>query len=70
VTITAESPRHHIDVVVFASPLMQIGRWRCPADHPHFLDSGPASDALFVFPRKSVWIQHDGGRPFVPIPIR
>jgi AraC family transcriptional regulator len=67
-TITAESPRHHIDVVVFDSPLMQIGRWRCPADHPHFADSGPASDALFVFPRKSVWIQHEGGRPFVADP--
>ena len=68
VTITAESPREHIDVVVFASPLMQIGRWRCPADHPQFLDSGPTPDALFVFPRQGVWIQHDGGRPFVADP--
>lgn len=67
-TITPESPRHHIDVVVFASPLLRVGRWRCPADHPHFLDSGPASDALFVFPRQSVWIQHAGGRPFVADP--
>lgn len=67
-TITAESPRHHIDVVVFESPLLRVGRWRCPADHPHFLDSGPASDALFVFPRQSVWIQHAGGRPFVADP--
>lgn len=67
-TITAQSPRHHIDVVVFASPLLRVGRWRCPADHPHFLDSGPSSDALFVFPRQSVWIQHDGGRPFVADP--
>jgi hypothetical protein len=56
------------DVVVFASPLLRVGRWRCPADHPHFLDSGPSSDALFVFPRQSVWIQHDGGRPFVADP--
>lgn len=47
---------------------MRVGRWRCPADHPHFLDSGPASDTLFVFPRKSVWIQHAGGRPFVADP--
>ena len=67
-TITADSPRHHIDVVMFASPLVKVGRWRCPTDHPHFLDSGPASDALFVFPRQSVWIQHDGGRPFVADP--
>lgn len=66
--ITADSPRHHLDVVVFASPLLQIGRWRCPADHPQFLDSGPTPDALFVFPRQSVWIQHDGGRPFVADP--
>lgn len=64
-TVTAESPRHHIDVVVFASPLVRVGRWRCPADHPDFADSGPSSDALFVFPRESVWITHDGGDPFV-----
>lgn len=63
--IHAGSPRHHIDRVVFASPLVQIGRWRCPADHPHFLDSGPSSDALFVFPRQSVWIEHEGRDPFV-----
>lgn len=64
-TVNAESPRHHIDVVVFASPLVRVGRWRCPADHPHFADSGPSSDALFVFPREGVWIQHAGGDPFV-----
>jgi AraC-like DNA-binding protein len=64
-TVTADSPRHHIDVAVFASPLMRVGRWRCPADHPHFVDSGPASDALFVFPRESVWIRHAGREPFV-----
>lgn len=64
-TVTAQSPRHHIDVVVFASPLVRVGRWRCPADHPHFADSGPSSDALFVFPREGVWIRHDGRDPFV-----
>lgn len=63
--VSATSPRDHIDVVVFASPLVRVGRWRCPADHPDFLDSGPASDALFVFPREGVWIQHEGGKPFV-----
>ncbi len=63
--VTAGSPRHHIDVVVFATPLVRVGRWRCPADHPDFVDSGPSSDALFVFPRDSVWIEHDGRPPFV-----
>jgi len=45
-----------------------VGRWRCPPDHPHCLDSGPSSDALFVFPRQGVWIQHGGNRPFVADP--
>jgi len=64
-TITAESPRHHIDVTVFASPLVRVGRWRCPAENPIFADSGPISEALFAFPREGVWIQHEGGEPFV-----
>ena len=63
--VNAGSPRHHIDVVVFASPLVRVGRWRCPADHPQFLDSGPSSDALFAFPREGVWIEHEGRDPFV-----
>ena len=63
--VTADSPRHHISVEVFGSPLVRVGRWRCPAENPIFFDSGPTPDALFVFPRESVWIQHAGGDPFV-----
>lgn len=63
--VTADSPRHHVDVVVFASPLVTVGRWRCPVENPIFFDSGPASHALFAFPREGVWIQHEGGAPFV-----
>jgi len=65
VIVHAGSPRHHLDVEVFQSPLVRIGRWRCPADHPQFVDSGPATDALFVFPRQSVWIEHEGRDPFI-----
>jgi AraC-like DNA-binding protein len=65
VNVHAGSPRHHIDVVVFESPLVRVGRWRCPADNPVFFDSGPTSDALFAFPRESVWIEHEGRDPFV-----
>ncbi len=43
-----------IDVVLYQSPLLRIGRWRCPATHPCFHDSGPVSETLFVFPRESV----------------
>lgn len=63
--VNADSPREHLDVVVFASPLVRVGRWRCPADHPQFFDSGPSSDALFVFPREGVWIEHEGEDAFV-----
>ena len=63
--VHAGSPRHHLDVVVFESPLVRIGRWRCPADHPQFVDSGPTTEAFFVFPREGVWIAHDGRDPFV-----
>jgi len=63
--MSVDAPRHHIDVVVFESPLVRVGRWRCPAAHPIFQDSGPSSDSLFVFPRDSVWIQHEGGTAFV-----
>ena len=64
-SVTADSPRHDVDVTVFTSPLVSIGRWRCPADNPVFVDSGPTSDALFVFPREGVWIEHEGHPPFV-----
>lgn len=63
--VHAGSPRRDLDVVVFESPLVRIGRWRCPADHPEFADSGPITEALFVFPRESVWIAHEGQAPFV-----
>lgn len=62
---TRDAPREEIDVVVFESPLVRVGRWRCPAEHPIFTDSGPSSESLFVFPRDSVWIQHEGGTAFV-----
>jgi AraC family transcriptional regulator len=68
VKVHADSPRHHVDVEVFHSPLVQIGRWRCPAENPIFFDSGPTSHTLFAFPREGVWIEHEGGEPFVADP--
>jgi AraC-like DNA-binding protein len=65
VTPTADSPRHHISVEVYRSPLVRVGRWRCPANNPIFTDSGPTRDTFFVFPREAVWIQHAGSAPFV-----
>jgi AraC-like DNA-binding protein len=57
-----------VRAILFESEIATVGRWRCPVDHPLFRDSGPARRYLFCFPRTSVWIQHDGGRPFVADP--
>jgi AraC family transcriptional regulator len=57
--------REHVNEIVFAGDVVKIGRWRLPASHPHFVDSGPTRHYLFVFPRTSTWIQHAGGRAFV-----
>ncbi|HET9369384.1 MAG TPA: AraC family transcriptional regulator [Vicinamibacterales bacterium] len=51
--------------ILFESPLVQVGAFRCPTDHPRFNDSGPTKRYCFVFPRTSVWIAHEGRRPFV-----
>jgi AraC-like DNA-binding protein len=51
--------------LLFESPLVTVGDFRCPIGHPRFADSGPTRRYCFVFPRRAVWIQHDGSRPFV-----
>ena len=56
------------DRAIFASPLLKVGIFRCTPDDERFPDTGPAQHHLVVFPRTSVWIHHDGGRPFVADP--
>lgn len=67
-TPQADSPRHQISQVLLASDVVTVGRWRCPVESPFFPDSGPPTRFLCVFPRSSVWIRHDGARPFVADP--
>jgi len=57
--------REALGPTLFDTGAVAVGRWRCPADHPLFADSGPARGYLFVFPRSSVWIEHEGRRRFV-----
>lgn len=59
------TPRPNPDRVVFASPLVRIGAFRCAPDHPHFHDTDPLDAYHFVFPRNACWIEHEGQRPFV-----
>jgi AraC-like DNA-binding protein len=52
------------DRLLFESPAVQIGAFRCPVGHPDFTDSGPIRNYCFVFPRTSVVIQHKDEQPF------
>lgn len=55
--------------VIFASPLLQVGRFCCPITHPHFHDTGPVvSGHLIVFPRTCVCICHPGTPPILTTP--
>jgi AraC family transcriptional regulator len=57
-----------VEHLLFDSPLVRVATFRCPADHPLFADTGPVINPVIVFPRTAVWIQHDGGVPFVSDP--
>ena len=63
-----DSTRDTLGPALFSTAIITVGRWRCPVEHPVFADSGPARAHLFVFPRSSVWIQHEGDRRFVADP--
>lgn len=57
-----------VEQLLFDSPLLRVGSFRCPTAHPLFPDSGPIVNPIFVFPRTAVWIQHDGRTPFLSDP--
>jgi AraC-like DNA-binding protein len=57
-----------VDRLVFRSPLIAMATFRCGPDDPLFADSGPTGNAIFVFPRTVVRIQHEGQPPFVAGP--
>jgi AraC-like DNA-binding protein len=57
-----------VDHVVFRTPLLAMATFRCRPDDPLFHDSGPIRNAIFVFPRTAVRIQHEGESAFVATP--
>jgi AraC-like DNA-binding protein len=57
-----------VDRVVFSTECVTIGAFRCAARHPSFRNSGPIRDDCFVFPRTTVFIQHDNARAFIADP--
>lgn len=65
---TPFAPKAPLERLLYDTPIVGIGTFRCRASHPMFRDSGPSSTYCFVFPRTSVWIQHAGERPFLASP--
>jgi AraC-like DNA-binding protein len=57
-----------VESLLFRSDVIAVGKFRCPASHPLFRDSGPCSHHTFVFPRTMTQIRHDDGRTFLGSP--
>jgi AraC family transcriptional regulator len=57
-----------VDRLIYESRSIGVGAFRCPVGHPAFPDSGAIQRYVFVFPRRSVRLCHDGSRPFVADP--
>ncbi len=56
------------DRIIFSTPALKVGVFRCTADDARFRDSGAIENHIVVFPRTGVWICHEGSRPFVADP--
>ena len=57
-----------VETLLFRSDVVAMGKFRCPATHPMFRDSGPCSHHTIVFPRTSTVIRHDRGPAFTASP--
>jgi AraC family transcriptional regulator len=62
------APKEPLESLLFATPAVGVGTFRCRPDDPLFQDSGPSSTYCFVFPRRPVWIRHAGSAPFIADP--
>jgi AraC family transcriptional regulator len=57
-----------VDRLIFRSPLLAMATFRCGPDDPLFTNSGTTQNAIFVFPRRVIRIQHEGQPAFVAGP--
>lgn len=53
------------EALLFETPNVAVGSFRCAPDDERFTDTGPSSTHCFVFPRTSVWIKPDGRSRFL-----
>ena len=63
--MTIDVTLYPVETLVFQSDVAVFAKFRCPAEHPLFRDSGPCRNHVFAFPRTSTEIQHEGGPRFV-----
>src|SRR4029078_4427681 len=49
----------------FETERVAIVLFRCPVSYGSFRNTGPTDRCIVVFPRTSVWIQHEGARTFL-----
>src|SRR5947199_686421 len=56
------------NTVVFETPLVKIGAFRCASEYSGFEDTGPAKNDCFVFPRTAVQIEHEHEPAFAANP--
>jgi AraC family transcriptional regulator len=55
-----------VERVVYQNSGIEVGAFRLPAGRADFGRAGPIRDhCVFAFPRTSVWIRHEGQRPFL-----
>lgn len=54
-----------LDRLLFATPNVQVGAFRCKVGDSRFRDSGPIQNHLVAFPRTGVWIRQAGSRRIV-----
>jgi AraC-like DNA-binding protein len=66
--VTLEIRLKPVEALLFRSDVVAVGRFRCPATHPLFRDSGPCSHHTFVFPRSVTRIRHANGPAFTGTP--
>ncbi|MCL4820785.1 MAG: helix-turn-helix transcriptional regulator [Vicinamibacteria bacterium] len=57
-----------LDRIAFRGGAVTIGAFRCAPDDPRFADSGPIQNHIFVFPRQTVRLRHEGEAAFVAGP--
>ena len=57
-----------LNTIVFQTPTVRVGAFRCPVGDARFQNTGPIDEPIVVFPRSAVWIRHAGSRAFVADP--